>query len=347
MAYNARTLALHLLTLGLAAAGCAQVIGIDHEYVDDDKETTTSTSAGGGSSASTGSLTSTTTSTTSTTASTTTSSSAASSSGQPLTCPADYECVPSVASGSYVRVTADPDACPTGWVGAGVATDGKDPGCAACSCDPGVGGTCGTISVHRWSDMACTTAVDSFTPAAGACVALPAPANAYLIGTPTITGGACQPKGGNALPVTSGTLCMLEAPQLTGCADNGQCVPVGSQSSTGVCNVIAMADACAAGWVDKGIIYSSYNDTRTCGCTCTGNGSCVGASVDLYSSNDACKDNPDISIPAGTACKDTAAVGELSFRYNSGTWTPGQCMASAMVGGKVTFSDPKRLCCLP
>ena len=262
------------------------------------------------------------------------------------TCDAPFECVPSVPSGTLVRLGPAGAFCPTGWSSPFPVYDGVDPGCATCSCLPPTGGSCDTTTVQRFgSDNCGDEAASQRKDPDQACLDVLSGASSYEIGPINVTQGTCSPATSTPLPVEERTGCETTPFVATDCAPNEVCVPPSGGVFDSVCVVLPGSTTCPAGYPNRSLIYQTYFDSRSCQCGCGSpqGATCAGAGVTLFT-NDWCTSST--SHPLGPGCHDVSSLFSIqSYRAEAGAWVPGMCMINDLSSGQVTFSGEHTICC--
>jgi hypothetical protein len=258
-------------------------------------------------------------------------------------CPGHAVCVGSTGFTPGVVVAADAS-CPSGFAAddAVLLEAPFQVSCGGCTCAPGKT-FCQTPAITIYATAAACEAnqpVDRI-PLTSVCTAV---SGNLMVGGyrfDSDSNAACNISGAataNA-PVWSGRLHFCQARQTgKGCVDGQVCAPV---AGNGVCLKAAGDVACPAG-LHKRTVYTGFEDTRRCTCSCRPSGGYCGLTLNTGYDDPTCGG---AGLGAGAASCE-AAAGKLYAKVSGMSVPPTGCEIDYFNDGRLTPSGASTLCCL-
>jgi hypothetical protein len=119
--------------------------------------------------------------------------------------------------------------------------------------------------------------------------------------------------------------------------------------SFAVCIMRLGDEVCPPGYPDKTLLYSSFDDGRTCSaCSCAPGAVTCEGQIELWTTSTSCAGAPGYTVESANVCTSPLmATVDGSFRYTALGVTAGACTPSGGAsGGSVTPTDPITVCCL-
>jgi hypothetical protein len=251
-------------------------------------------------------------------------------------------------------------ACPAGYGTAIAIMAGLNPGtCSGCSCQPGP--VVCTTNLSGFQTIDECLAAKPGEPAGGwktgaegpSCTVIPPWVTS---GTGDIYGVATTPFLANPSGCTPGGTPTYKAPTWTasamfcttstvggGCGNGRVCVPVAQAS---ICQIFDGAHTCPMG-TQEGDWYTGYSGAQSCGaCSCgpSSGASCANVSLSIGSDFVCGSQNGTVGSGSRVCLPNGAYQPGVNF---VGTPTPGTCPAQSVVGGSLTPTGRKTVCCLP
>ena len=221
--------------------------------------------------------------------------------------------------------------------------------CSGCTC--GAAAAACASELRLYSKKNCNNN-DLYPAGMGGKVAMPGPAQctvlsmtvgpamSAILDAPKLT---CTP-GGTPTPnpafTSQGRLCLKDTAAKT--CTTAACV-LSQLPNARACVAISGTD-CPAGLKTKETWYRTYNDPRTCACTCASpDGSCEGTGTLV--ANAMCTDMNKTALTPG-ACKDTpAAFTSAGFDYTYKPKAGAACTAGGTATGTALLADGLTVCC--
>jgi hypothetical protein len=219
---------------------------------------------------------------------------------------------------------------------------GPLPSCTIGNVEYSAGSTTCTSAGHFDANGGLCTAAAEVVEAFVEITAVPLPAGASCVATPSTT---LPPTGSttDAVCVWSGT------PSTTGCSGGDVCVA--TTSARAQCILEEGSTSCAGAYSAAYSVGASLDDTRACtgACTCgQPTAKCTKKTLTLYTAG---------TCTGATLVLDTDGVcdatGEVASMYNSYQYTATPTVVCASPTetpapvGSLTLTDPQTLCCLP
>ena len=232
------------------------------------------------------------------------------------------------------------------------ALDAGAPQCA-CGCGPLTGASCpSSFTATIFSDPGCTTACDSVTVSAGACVNVHGQcANVHGIGaSPQAQGGSCAPQASAFVPTAgwgrTARACESAVPPVqSGCASGQICAPApAAPMEPRLCVFMAGVVPCpAGGYSVQRTVYAGVADTRgctPCSCGAPSDASCTGTLQEGCGQT-----GPVNQLP--TACGGLSDPGSVLL-VAAPVLSGGSCRSDGGVpAGSAVPSSPTTVCCMP
>ncbi|HET7542252.1 MAG TPA: hypothetical protein VFK05_20430 [Polyangiaceae bacterium] len=129
----------------------------------------------------------------------------------------------------------------------------------------------------------------------------------------------------------------------SGCSAGNVCVPTAPGSA---CLLASGSQECPATFPVKRALYTAYNDSRVCSCSCVGHGgACDNVFLNVSGASSGCTNSTALSGNGGLCLTNGTSNSQLGYFFSGSATPPTSCDATNVVTGTLTPTGPQTLCC--